>query len=275
MRYAATAFLLIVIASAAFAQATGPQLNLAQAEPEAPSLGMMADGAVIPESPPSTGSAPEDKADADVNVTVSETKHIKHFSMRRPSEPEPVKAEAVKDGPVEEEPPVVRKSGRPDKIAMLADLEKKDQSPAAGGSSVTAKKVLSTILKLAVVLVLAYLTILALKWLSVKKDAPPQNQGDFRVKDTLRLSPTGTLHLVDVKGKTLLIGCSSGQVNLIREFDETEQVEAESDGRFAQYLERYSQTSRKHGAAGRVAGLLRDCTTYLKERRNNVGGDKR
>ena len=275
MRYMATAFLLIIIASAAFAQATGPQLSFAQAEPEALSLGIMADGAVIPESPPSTESAPEDKADAEVNVTVSEAEHIEHFSMRRPSELGPVETEAVNNKPVEQGPPVVRKSGRPDKIAMLADLEKKDQSPAAGGSSVTAKTVLSTILKLAVVLVLAYLTILVLKWLSVKKDAPPESQGDFRVKDTLRLSPTGTLHLVDVKGKTLLIGCSSGQVNLIREFDEIEQVEAKSDGHFAQYLERYSQTSRKHGAAGRVAGLLRDCTTYLRERRNKVGGDGR
>ena len=262
LRYVLLSLICILLASGALAQESGPRLTLSTTD-TTPQIGLLATESVTPDAAEAE-TAPKEA----VEPAISEVRHVRPVrQVRHQTEP--------KDPAPMEKKPEVRQSNRPDKIAMLADLEKKDQSPAAGGSSVTAKTVLSTILKLAVVLVLAYLTILALKWLSVKKDAPPQNQGDFRVKDTLRLSPTGTLHLVDVKGKTLLIGCSSGQVNLIREFDETEQVETESDGRFAQYLERYSQTSRKHGAAGRVAGLLRDCTTYLKERRNNVGGDKR
>jgi len=186
-----------------------------------------------------------------------------------------------------EERPVVEKSvqpttakGRPDKIAMLANLEKK-QTPVKQ-DSITAKTILTTILKLAVVLVLAYLTILVLKWLSVKKDAPGRESRNaecgLRNRETLRLSPTSTLHLVDVKGKTLLIGCASGQVSLISEFgreggsEEASSSQPETDGKFAEYLEKYSEDAQKHGPAGRVAGLLRDCTAYLKER--SAGGGK-
>lgn len=247
--------LLIILASGVLAQTSGPQLTLAPTD-TAPQIGLLGTESV----------APEESAEP----VVTEVRPVRHVRHVRPVRPQTEPVEAV---PVKEEP-VVRKSNRPDKIAMLADYEKKQQLPAKQ-ASVTAKTILSTILKLAVVLVLAYLTILVLKWLSVKKDVPSQSQGDFRVKETLRLSPAGTLHLVDVKGKTLLIGCSSGQVNLISEFEGGEQVEGQSDGRFAEYLERYSETSRKHGAAGRVAGLLHDCTTYLRERRHKVSGGER
>lgn len=244
--------LLIILASAAVSQTTGPQLTLAPTD-TIPQIGLLGTESVAPDEQPVW--------------VISEVRPVRHV---RPVRPQTGPVEAV---PVKEEP-VVRKSNRPDKVAMLADYEKKQQSPPKQ-ASITATTILSTILKLAVVLALAYLTILVLKWLSVKKDVPSQNQGDFRVKETVRLSPTGTLHLVGVNGKTLLIGCSSGQVNLIREFDETSEVAGESDGRFAEYLERYSETSRKHSAAGRVAGLLHDCTTYLRERRHNVSGGER
>ena len=252
LRYALLSLLFIVLAVGAVAQTTGPQLTLAPTD-TAPQIGLLGTESVVTEEQPA-------------EPVVSEVRpvgHVRHVRLRTaPKEAAPVTPA-----------PTVRKSDRPDKIAMLADYEKNHESPAKQ-ASVTVKTVLFTIIKLAVVLVLAYLTILVLKWLSAKRDVPTQNHGDFRVKETLRLSPTGTLHLVDVKGKTLLIGCSSGQVSLISELDETTEV-PEADGKFAEYLERYSENSRKHGPAGRVAGLLRDCTAYLKERRHGVGGGER
>lgn len=161
---------------------------------------------------------------------------------------------------------------RPDKIALLAAAEERREQPQRKEEPGLIVSVLSMMIKLAVVLGLVYLTILALKWFSAKKDALPRNQREMKIGDTLRLSSTNSLHLVSVKGKTLLVGCSSGQVNLLREFDDERLEEEPSEapsGRFAEYLEKYSTASAQSGAAGRVAGLLRDCAMQLKKMRGN------
>ncbi|MCS6829581.1 MAG: flagellar biosynthetic protein FliO [Armatimonadota bacterium] len=55
------------------------------------------------------------------------------------------------------------------------------------------------------------------QWLT--RVAPPKNEGTITVLDT-RLLGTGALHLVTVRGRTLLIGCTAQQVNLLMDLTE-------------------------------------------------------
>ncbi len=155
---------------------------------------------------------------------------------------------------------------RPDKVALMmgADQPKQADQKQPG----TFGTILLTILKLALVLVLAYLTIMGLKWFSARHDITPSNHRQFKMMDTLRFNNTSSLHLVEVKGTTLLLGCTSGQVNVLKEFDEAALADSESEpaGKFAEYLAKYSDMSQKHGPSGRIAGLLRDCSGYLRDR---------
>lgn len=172
---------------------------------------------------------------------------------------------------------VTKSKDRPDKIAMMLDDEKgskpKEKSPNVVVSAI------SMIFKLAIVLGLAYLTIYVLKMFSDKRQSLPQVRREMKVVDTVRLSNASCLHLVELGGKTLLIGSSSGQVNLLTEVEQTDAAENEllPEGRFAEHLARYSGEKAQNTPAGRVAGLLRDCAGYLKERRRGsekIGGSK-
>ena len=154
---------------------------------------------------------------------------------------------------------------RQDKIALLAGRsENRVSTREAVGK--TASTVGIMVLKLAFVLALAYATILVLKWVSAKRESRPSGSRDLQVVDTVRLSPTSSLHLVSASGRTLLVGCASGQVNLLREFElgeAPEDVEA-TGGKFAEYLEKYSGGNAASTPAARIAGLLRDCTAHLR-----------
>lgn len=175
-------------------------------------------------------------------------------------------------GTIQEEAPAPPED-RPDKIAMLAASEDRLDQPQKKEDPGLVLGALSMIFKLAIVLGLAYLTILLLKWFTGKREVMPRSQRELRVGDTVRLSSTSSLHLVSVKGKTLLVGCSSGQVNLLQEFEDEQQEEDSSEspnGRFAEYLAKYSEASARTGAAGRVAGLLRDCAAQLRKRQAAV-----
>lgn len=166
---------------------------------------------------------------------------------------------------------VREQSRRPDKIALLAEMGE-ERKPAHKGAGDAAKTVLGTLLKLALVLVLAYLTILALKWISGRRDLMPHGSQNLRIVDTLRLSTGSSLHLINAEGKRLLIGCSSGQVSLLQEFETGDATEPgeQPAGRFAEYLEKYSAGSSAGSPSRRIAGLLRDCTAYLRKRQSSA-----
>ncbi len=187
----------------------------------------------------------------------------------RPSQKPPMRAQADTDPPTEERSEMgsALPPKRPDKVVLLAQMEQSGPTATKEGPGL-AKTVLSTAVKLAVVLVLAYLTIVALKWVSLRRDVLPHSRRDFKIMDSMRLSSTSSLHLVDVKGKQLLVGCSNGQVSLLREFENDNSAEAESpsDRRFAEYLAEYSGTSGQGGPARRIGRLLRDCSAYLRDR---------
>lgn len=160
---------------------------------------------------------------------------------------------------------------RQDKIALMIEHEEKAPVQEKPGSN-TVVTVFMTIIKLIVVLALAYVTILALKLLSDKRDASPRIRRDMKVVDTVKLTNTSSIHLVEIGGRRLLLGSSSGQVNLLTEFAQETQEEAApaQDGKFADYLAKYSGRNSSNTSAGRVAGLLRDCVSYLQERKRGL-----
>jgi flagellar biogenesis protein FliO len=185
------------------------------------------------------------------------------------------KSKLVEDALPVEKPksakPLVHRGGRPDMMATAARDETQTKSEDRENTT-TAGTAVSMILKLAVVVVLAYLTVRGLKWLSERKPNSPRATRDMQVIDTVRLSNSNSVHLIAVKGKTMVIGCSSGQVNLLGEFEGEELPETTdpTDNRFAEYLAKYSGSSFEKTPAGRVAGMLRDCTAHLRSRK--VGG---
>ena len=208
-----------------------------------------------------------------VAATVSPARHGRHsrsssaraVEQAKPSGGEPASPASDPAGPNDR---LKTAKDRPDKMALVARFEHEERRPAKQGPGI-ARMALSTVLKLALVLALAYLTILVLKWLSVRKDVLPRTRRDLKIVDTVRLSSTSSLHLVDLSGKRLLVGCSTGEVNLLRELEDEEPAEAipAEGNRFAEYLAKYSGPSLQNGPAARIGGLLRDCAGYLKNRR--------
>jgi len=161
--------------------------------------------------------------------------------------------------------------GRADKVALL-QVPDKSNAPERREATGTVRMAFSMIFKLGVVLAMAYVTILALKWLYARRDVPVSGRRHMRILDTVRLSSTSSLHVVEVNGRSLLVGASTGAVSLLRELDEQEEAEPgrAQDGRFAEYLAQYSGPSQGR-PAGRVASLLRDCAAYLRDRHLPTG----
>jgi len=158
-------------------------------------------------------------------------------------------------------------TNRQDRVAFLQKV-KQESLPARQGTGVGIKAVFWTLLKLGFVLLLAYSTILILKWLSNRREFTGVSSRELHVVDTLRLSPTVSLHLVEAKGRLLLLGCSTGQVNVLQEMptEESEDPSGESSSRFAEYLAKYSVARNSSSPAGRLSRLVRDCARYLRSR---------
>jgi flagellar biogenesis protein FliO len=162
----------------------------------------------------------------------------------------------------------VGSGSRPDKIKLLAKHEAR-QRVADSDRSGVATTVLSAVLKFGFVLVLAYVTILALKWVSERREVTVRVTREIRPLETVRLTQSSSLHVVSVQGKRLLIGCSGNSVNLICELDgDLPECKEGTESRFADYLARYSSSRNQNRPATRVAGLIRDCAAYLRERVN-------
>ena len=162
---------------------------------------------------------------------------------------------------------ITSKSKRPDKISVMegaASVDKpKDKSPKS-----TAVTVLGMIWKLVLVCGLSYLVLLFLKTVYNKQESKPRASREVKLVDTVRLTPGSTVHVINVQGKKLLIGCSANQVNLIQELeaDQVAEAPAETSKRFAEYMQQYSAGSKTDNPTQRIAGLLRDCSAYLRKR---------
>ena len=159
---------------------------------------------------------------------------------------------------------------REDKIALLLK-QADEQKPAAQSAGDWAKTGLRTIISLAFVLGLAYITILALKRFSDKRDSRPRSSQKMEIVDTLKLGTNSSIHLVNIRGKTLLLGSTAGQINVLTELEADEPAEdPQADKRFAEYLDKYYNDGKYAGPATRMAGLLRDAAEHLRSRQPNV-----
>jgi flagellar biogenesis protein FliO len=163
---------------------------------------------------------------------------------------------------------------RPDKVVLMGS-EEKDTVGAKKDNPGVLATAFRMLISLAIVLVLAYLAILALKLLSERRETTSRVHQTMKVVDTVRLSNSSSLHVVQVGGKLLLLGCSGGQINLLREFDQEESEEqvpvpVAKVGTFAEYLSKYSGTQFQNSPAGRLAGFLRDCATHLQDRKRKL-----
>lgn len=193
---------------------------------------------------------------------------VKH--VHQPVAPKPVKVaiSTAKPKTVVADAPRHR-GGRPDVMALAARDDLREKTENKEGST-TAATAISMIIKLVVVLALAYLTVRVLKWFSDRKPMAPRINRNMKIVDTIRLSNTNSVHLITVKGKSMLVGCSAGQVSLLGEFEGEQQPESEDtpvdNSKFAEYLAKYSGASNDKTAAGRMSGLLKDCATYLRTR---------
>jgi flagellar biosynthetic protein FliO len=173
----------------------------------------------------------------------------------------PVTAVPAKTAPVRE-----------DKIALLLKQEK-EPKPAVQTTGDWAKTGFRAVVSLAFVLALAYVTILALKRLSDKRESGPRGSKSLEIVDTLKLNTNSSIHLINVRGKTLLIGSTAGQISVLTEVEADESAEdPQTDKRFAEYLDKYYNGSKYAGPATRMAGMLRDATQHLRGRQPNVSG---
>ena len=218
------------------------------------------------DAPAAAKTSAEKPADQ-VKQTVAQTKSAEKTSSTALSDKSPKVSTADSEKTVTAPSP---QTGRQDKIAML--LNEKDAVKPDRKVGNWLKTGLVTLLKLGLVLALAYLTILALKWLSDKREAAPHSSQNMQLLETMKLSTGGNLHLVNVRGRTLLVGCTAGQVNLLSEVGESETPEPDqaASHRFAEYLEKYYTGPKSAGPATRIAGLLRDCTAHLRRSRHRA-----
>lgn len=167
--------------------------------------------------------------------------------------------------------------GRQDKVAMMSESD--GQEKPSKETPGVAKMAVTMLFKLAIVLALAYVSILALKWMSEKRgNVAPSTRGELKVVDTIKLSPTSNLHIIDAKGKMLLLGSTAGQVNVLCELEKSEIPEFETVAdaapktSFADYLTKYSGPTNQNNTVGRLTGLLRDCTSQMQSKRRTVAG---
>ena len=160
---------------------------------------------------------------------------------------------------------------REDKIALLLKQEE-EPKPVAQTTGDWAKTGFRAILSLAFVLALAYVTILALKRISGKRETGPRGSKNLEIVDTLKLNTNSSIHLINVRGKTLLIGSTAGQINVLTEVEADESAEdPQTDKRFAEYLDKYYDGSKYAGPATRMSGMLRDAAQHLRGRQPKIG----
>ena len=85
-------------------------------------------------------------------------------------------------------------------------------------------------LKLVLVLILAYLCMLALKRFSQRRAAGSAKGGALRVMDTIGLAPNRQLHIVALGDKAYLLGSTPESISLIADVSETKGVDDLSGG---------------------------------------------
>lgn len=135
-----------------------------------------------------------------------------------------------------------------------------------------AASLLRVILSLAFVVAIACLSLLALKHFTSGKNVGKSPRRTIRVLETAGLGTNRALHVVQIGGRRMLIGSTSGQINLISEMDasEIQEVEAEQPADFASFLHRFCSTDERANTASTLGGILRDGASFLAKKTSAV-----
>ena len=136
---------------------------------------------------------------------------------------------------------------------------------------------LGFLLKLGLVLGLAYLTILGLKRFSGIKGAVGGAGGRrIRVIENSSLGANKSLHLVEIGGRKLLVASTPNQISLITEVDLEDLPEpAAADQAPAGFKEQLTMflggKADASGASRNVAEMLRESTSFLQGKVGQIG----
>ena len=134
-------------------------------------------------------------------------------------------------------------------------------------------------LSLALVLGLAYATILGLKRFTGMKTAMGTVGRRIRVVENTPLGANRALHLVEIGQRRLVLASTPSQVNLIAEMSADELPEPtapEPPAGFKEQLASFLGTKPdSENAAGNVAQMLRDSTAFIQGKIGQVGSIRR
>jgi flagellar biosynthetic protein FliO len=163
---------------------------------------------------------------------------------------------------------------------FLASLESSDKEPADEKEAPVYITALSFIFKLALVLALAYGTVVVLKKFTNFKTTIGANQGRIRIIEHSALGANKSLHLVAVGSRRLLVASTANQISLVAELDPEEVVETdaniptggESAGGFKEQLSMFlGNKTDSTESAKTVAQMLRESGSFLQDKAREVG----
>jgi len=159
---------------------------------------------------------------------------------------------------------------------LFSDDKESKEAPKEQPAYVTA---LGFVSKIALVLILAYCTIYALKRFTGLRSVVGQGRQRIRVIENAGLAANRSLHLVEVGSRNYLVASTPNSVSLISEIDPQdlpETPEAEQQGGFGQQLAQFlGQRPDSGRSAQSVGDMLRESSTYLQDKVREVGGMRR
>lgn len=163
-------------------------------------------------------------------------------------------------------------AGEKDFLAALESAGEQEEKAKDQPVYVTA---LSFIFKLALVLALAYATILGLKRFTGVRGTASAGRQRIRIMENSTLGANRALHLVEVGSRVLLVASTSNQVNLIAELssDDLPEVDAAPPvAGFRDQLSLFLGAKPDTSSASRgVAEMLRDSSAFLQGKVGEVG----
>ena len=183
--------------------------------------------------------------------------------------------------PERSEGPIVKSEGTAATAAsknagdFLASLNKDEASGGGEREAPAYVTALSFAFKLALVLLLAYATICALKRFAGLKNGLGHGKHRIRVLEHAGLAANRSLHLVEVGSRSFLVSSTPSQVNLIAELRAEDLPEMEVPGQVGGFKDQLagflSQTMSSDCAARSVAQSLRESTSFLQDKVRDVG----
>ncbi len=156
-------------------------------------------------------------------------------------------------------------SGERDFLASLESADKPDNNTEEAGFYVT---LVRFGLSLALVLALAYLTILGLKRFTGLKAPFTSGHGSMRVVENLSLGAGRTLHLVEIGSRRMVVASTATSVSLVTEIgpDDLPPTASEPPPTFRDQLAMFvGAGTGSQESARNVARTLRDATSSVQD----------